>query len=239
MSSFGPLHRLSFVLVSFTIVMAACQSDSLAPGRRARLLRDGVSRAESLAAISIRSRARPSFLLDPDPLCALVWDDPNDVVGCVMSTPQVTPDDPWLLHSGGIYETAQTDPIHIKFDGPIHGVSIVSTGALKCTGSIGRLVGYFNGDPVDSAVNQLADPDDCGEDDVTFGVVGGLMATTAIDSLIIEGVGPWTFDVSGVPGGRALLRYTVNFAPGWACSGTATAMMKASPSIQRCQSRGA
>lgn len=34
---------------------------------------------------------------------------------------------------------------------------------------------------------------------------------TVIDRLVIEGVDPWQFSVTGVPGGRALLEYVVTF----------------------------
>jgi hypothetical protein len=86
-----------------------------------------------------------------------------------------------------------------------------STGALKCSGSsLGALVGYRNGVQVARASNRLTDPNDCGEDDVTYGVTGQFPSNVAVDNLVIEGVEPWTFDVFGSPG-RARLDYTVTF----------------------------
>lgn len=86
-------------------------------------------------------------------------------------------------------------------------------GALKCSGaSIGRMIGYRRGVEVVNAPNVLINPSDCGADDVTFGVRGQVPANVAVDSLVIEGPDPWTFDVQG-PTGRARLDYTITYDP--------------------------
>jgi hypothetical protein len=119
-----------------------------------------------------------------------------------------------LYHSGGIYEPAQTAPIHIGFPATVRGVTLESTGALKCTGTYGRMLGYRDGTQVTQADNVLANPSDCGWDDVTYGVQGALQVDVDIDSLVIEGVDPWTFEVEGAPnGGRALLQYMIRYQP--------------------------
>ncbi len=71
------------------------------------------------------------------------------------------------------------------------------------------MVGFRDGVQVTEAANVLIVAD-CGEDDVTFGVRGDLLAEVAIDRLVIEGVNPWVFLVFGLTG-RALLRYTVQY----------------------------
>lgn len=145
-------------------------------------------------------------MLGDDGPCTIDFWDPGAISGCAMSVPSVTPE-PWLEHSGGIYEPAQTDPISIKFAGPVQGVTIQSSGALKCGGSsLGRLIGFRNGSQVADVANWITDPEDCGEDDVTWSVSGALDSATTIDSLVIEGVDPWQFTVLGQSGGRALLR---------------------------------
>jgi hypothetical protein len=133
---------------------------------------------------------------------------------------------PWLEHSGtgpGLPqddgELPQRDPISIKFDGTVRGVTLESGGALKCTGFLGRMIAYRNRVEVARADNQLIEPEDCGEDDVTFGIQGQLPAGTDLDSLVIQGVDPWTFEVFGECCGRARLNYTVHYvaAPALAC----------------------
>lgn len=172
MSSSMSACRAAYVSLAVVIVVTACRSDSLAPHRQIRPMRDGVSRAESLA-VTVRAGQLQSALLDNE-ICTIKHDNPGEILGCTMLLPQVTPSDPWLEHSGGIYEPEQTAPISIKLDGPVYGVSLQSTGALKCSGSsIGRVVGYRNGVQVEDAANVLTDPSDCGGDDVTFGVTGG------------------------------------------------------------------
>jgi len=219
MCSSRSAYRLACVSGALLVAMiAACRSDSVAGNRRLRAMRDGVSRAESLAARGRLGRAR-ALLLDVE-TCTIQDGDPDDIEGCTMSVPGVSPSDPWLEQSGGIYEPAQTDPISIKFSGPVHFVALVSDGALKCSGaSIGRVVGYLGGSQVASVPNALTDSTDCGEDDVTFGVTGGLDSNAVVDSLVIQGVDPWTFDVEGASG-RALLNYTITFVAGWPCGGS-------------------
>jgi len=151
------------------------------------------------------------MLLDPSDVCTIDHWNPGSV-DCETTVPQVTPASPWLQHSGGIYETAQTSPISITFAEPVLGIALSSSGALKCSGaSIGSVVGYRSGLQVDSLPNSLADSTDCGWDDVTYGVVGGLDPNTVVDSVVVHGVDPWQFSVNGVCCGRALLNYTVEF----------------------------
>src|SRR5262245_22460357 len=203
--------RASVISLLAVIELAACRDDVLAPRRQPGTLRDGVTRAESLA---LKAPTRPSRSLRlVDETCVIQHSNPGAILGCTMAVPQVAPSNPWLQHSGGIYEPPQTAPISIKFPGAVHGVSLQSTGALKCSGSsLGRLIGYRNGAQVDTARNRLTDPSDCGSDDVTFGVTGGLSPSTVVDSLVIQGVNPWTFLVFGSTG-RARLDYTITFVP--------------------------
>ncbi len=80
------------------------------------------------------------------------------------------------------------------------------------------MVGFRDGVQVTQADNVLIDPSDCGDDDVTYEVQGQLPPDVAIDSLVVEGVDPWTFDVLGNCCGRALLKYTIQFSA--ACADT-------------------
>ena len=146
--------------------------------------------------------------------CTLVWTAPGAVSGCSAPVPAVVPAVPWLQHSGQAVdpgEIEQREPINIKFPGTVVAVTLSSTGALKCSGTLGRMVGYRNNVQVVQADNVLIEPSDCGEDDVTYGVQGQLPPDVDIDSLVIEGVDPWTFEVLGNCCGRARLNYTIQY----------------------------
>jgi len=207
----------AYALLAGMVMLTACGSESLPPVPQARLsLRDGVSRAESLSVqgkLAMSSVAGPAALLTAGS-CTIRYGEPGQISGCTAPVPQVVPSSPWLQHSGGIYEPPQTAPIKIRFAGDVHGITMQSAGALKCSGSsIGAMVGYRNGVQVVQASNWLTNPSDCGADDVTFGVTGQFPLNVVIDSLVILGVDPWTFDVFGQQG-RARLDYTVTFTPG-------------------------
>src|SRR5262245_11458031 len=116
MLSFKSVCRASILSLLIVIALAACRSDVLAPS-----LRDGVTRAESLA-VKARGRASRSVRLD-DGTCIISHDNPGAILGCTMAMPQVAPADPWLEHSGGIHEPPQTAAISIIFPTTVHGVA--------------------------------------------------------------------------------------------------------------------
>lgn len=96
----------------------------------------------------------------------------------------VVPDVPWLQHSGQAVDPGEIEqrlPISIKFSGTVRSVTLSSTGALKCSGTLGRMVGFRDAAQVAQADNVLIDPADCGEDDVTYGVQGQLPPDVDID----------------------------------------------------------
>ena len=135
--------------------------------------------------------------------------------GCNAPVPTVAPAVPWLVHDGealGPGEIEQRDSIHIGFGVPVKGLTLTSTGALNCSGTLGTLIGYRHDTLVAEADNALTDPADCGSDDVTFGVTGQFPPDSVIDSLVIVGVDPWTFPVFNLTG-RAWLKYTLTYAP--------------------------
>jgi hypothetical protein len=99
------------------------------------------------------------------------------VSGCSALVPAVVPTVPWLQHSGQAVDSGeieQREPISIAFAGTVRAVTLSSTGALNCSGTLGRMVGFRHGVEVARADNVLIDPSDCGADDVTFGVQGQL-----------------------------------------------------------------
>ena len=152
-----------------------------------------------------------------DEACTLTYSSPGQVIGCAGPVPLVVPSTPWLEHSGmadgtpsDIGELPQRQPIHITFPRPAYGISLSSTGVLKCTGYYGRTIGYLRGVEVARADNALINAADCGEDDLTYGVRSQFPANVEIDALVVEGVDPWVFTVSGVTA-RALLRYTITY----------------------------
>lgn len=193
-------------------LMLGCGSESESPTATAQLaLRDGVSRTDSIAygALSPREAA----LTTSGQICTLSYNSPGMVANCGEPVPAVVPASPWLQHGGGIFDS-QRNPISITFAGAVRGITMESTGALKCSGaSLGRMIGYRSGVQVVNVENALIDPSDCGADDVTFGVRGQVPASVAVDHLVIEGPDPWTFDVQGETGGRASLYYTITYDP--------------------------
>ena len=208
------LRGTTVVLVA-ALVLTGCGPEPVRPDR-ARSLADGVTRAESLATMDQLGGARTVAPASSDEhTCTLKWEAPDSVIGCGSAVPAVVPPVPWLQHSGQARdpgEIEQREPIHITFpDTAVWAITLTSTGALKCTGTYGRLVGFRDGVQVTQADNALIDPSDCGEDDVTIGVQGQLPPDVHIDSLVIEGVDPWQFAVLGECCGRALLKYTIQF----------------------------
>ncbi len=190
------------------ILLQGCGSESRTPTAvAARLsLKDGVSRADSLEI--------GRSLRDPTPgeACVLSYSAPGTVSNCAEPVPLVEPASPWLQHGGGIFDS-QRLPISIAFSGVVRDITLESTGALKCSGaSLGRIIGYRSGVEVVNVENALIEPADCGADDVTFGIRGQVPASVAVDSLVIEGPDPWTFDVQGLSG-RASLYYTISYNP--------------------------
>lgn len=206
-------HCLLFLAVAVT----ACDSGTLQPDSTllARLA-DGVSPAESLAiGNQLAAQTTAAATSSTNQTCTLAWSAPGTIADCRAPLPTVVPTVPWLQHSGEARDPGEIeyrDPIHIVFADSVYGITLSSTGALKCTGTYGRLVAFRNGVQVAEADNALIDPTDCGADDVTYGVRGNLPPAIQIDSLVIEGVNPWTFPVFGECCGRALLKYTIQFS---------------------------
>ncbi|HEX5436130.1 MAG TPA: hypothetical protein VFW98_03150 [Gemmatimonadaceae bacterium] len=208
------------------VFLGACSKDLPPAPHALGDLRDGVTPAESLAILSQGDSTQPGdstttsptalpLTAPPSETCTITWTAPNSVAGCSAPVPTVVPAVPWLAQDGealGGDEIEQRDPISIHFGAPVKGLTLTSTGALNCSGSLGMLIGYRNGAEVAEAPNALTDPADCGSDDVTFGVTGQFPAGDVIDSLVIVGVDPWTFPVSNLTG-RALLRYTLTYQP--------------------------
>ncbi len=178
------LRGTTVVLVA-AIALTGCGSEPVRPDR-ARVLADGVTRAESLATMDQLGGARTVAPASSDEhTCTLKWEAPDSVIGCGSAVPAVVPPVPWLQHSGQARdpgEIEQREPIHITFpDTAVWAITLTSTGALKCTGTYGRLVGFRDGVQVTQADNALIDPSDCGEDDVTIGVQGQLPPDVHID----------------------------------------------------------
>ncbi len=222
------------VALAAALLLTGCASEPLRP-ERTRSLADGVTRAESLAIMGQLGAARSVATASSDEqTCTLKWEVPDSVIGCGSPVPAVVPPVPWLQHSGQAVdpgEIEQREPIHITFpDTAVWAITLTSTGALKCTGTYGRLVGFHDGVQVTQADNVLIDPSDCGSDDVTFGVQGQLPSDAHIDSLVIEGVDPWTFEVLGNCCGRALLKYTIQFTV--ACHDTVCTIIAEYPTYQ-------
>lgn len=226
--------RSSVAALVSLIVLTACAEETLRPDRGSRSLADGVTPAESLAMMDQPGRTRVEMVSSTfDEACTLRWDIPDQMWFCSAPTPAVVPSEPWLQHNGEARnpgEIEQRAPIHISFVDQVHTVNLTSTGALKCTGTHGRMVGFRGGVQVVQVNNTLIDPADCGEDDVTYGVRGQLSAGVHIDSLIIEGVDPWTFTVDGMSG-RALLKYTIDFQY-VACDDTVRAIIEEYQTLQ-------
>lgn len=224
---FWNVQLRSSVALAAALLLTGCASEPLPPERTGSLA-DGVTRAESLAILVQLGAPRTAAMTSSDEhTCTLKWEAPDSVIGCGSSVPAVVPPVPWLQHSGQAVdpgEIEQREPIHIAFaDTAVWGITLTSTGALKCTGTHGRMVGFRDGVQVTQADNVLIDPSDCGADDVTHGVQGQLPPDVHIDSLVIEGVDPWTFEVLGNCCGRALLKYTIQFVV--ACHDTVSAII--------------
>jgi hypothetical protein len=213
---FPPCPRLPAAVATLvvTVAVTACHSEPLRPGGPS--LADGVTRAESLAILGPSGVAVATALVATDEnACGLRWSAPDRVLWCGSRVPAVLPRVPWLEHSGRAVEPGEIEqrvPIRIAFaDTTVWEVALTGTGAVKCSGRLGRMVGFRNGVVVARVENTLIDPGDCGSDDLTYGVSGRLPADVRIDSLVIEGVDPWTFTVLGACCGRARLRYDLRF----------------------------
>lgn len=209
-------HGTAWAL-AFAVVLGGCRREIPSAPPLASALRDGVTQAESLAVQRQHEGAtgRPSLSTESAGTCTIAWSAPDSVSGCNAPVPTVAPAVPWLVHDGealGPGEIEQRDSIHIGFGVPVKGLTLTSTGALNCSGTLGTLIGYRHDTLVAQAENALTDPADCGSDDVTFGVTGQFPPDSVIDSLVIVGVDPWTFPVFNLTG-RAWLKYTLTYEP--------------------------
>lgn len=224
----------SSAALAAALLLTGCVSEPVRPDP-SRTLANGVTRAESLAIMGqLRASWAAATTSSDENACTLTWQAPDSLRQCGSSVPGVVPRVPWLQHSGQARdpgEIEQREPINIAFgDTAVWAITLTSTGALKCTGTYGRLVGYRDGVQVTQADNVLIEPGDCGADDVTYGVQGQLPPDVHIDSLVIEGVDPWTFEVLGECCGRALLKYTIQFAV--ACHDTVRTIIAEYPTYQ-------
>ena len=213
----GSRQRGTAWAFAFAAVLGGCRGEMPPAPQLASALRDGVTQAESLAVQRQHQGAtgRPSLSTESAGTCTIAWSAPDSVSGCNAPVPTVAPAVPWLVHDGealGPGEIEQRDSIHIGFGLPVKGLTLTSTGALNCSGTLGTLIGYRHDTLVAEADNALTDPADCGTDDVTFGVTGQFPPDSVIDSLVIVGVDPWTFPVFNLTG-RAWLKYTLTYAP--------------------------
>lgn len=197
------------------VLLAACGKE-LPPAPQLRGdLSDGVTPAESLAIGSRMGSPTVAAATSSGQTCTLDWSDPNMVLGCSAPLPAVMPLVPWLEQSGQAVDSGEIEyrgPITIAFPTIVRGLTLSSTGAVSCSGTFGQMIGFRHGVQVAQEDNTLIDPNDCGADGVTYGVQGQLPPDADIDSLVIEGVDPWTFMVDTLMG-RALLQYTVTYEP--------------------------
>jgi hypothetical protein len=215
MSPSGTPRRLPAAAFAAAVLLVACEVEPLQPYSSVSVRLAGASPAESLAIIAqVGGWPPPGTLTELQSMtiasagetCTLTYTSPNSVSGCTEPVPSVAPPSPWagrwLYHSGGIHEPEQREPIHITFPTTVRGITLVSTGALKCSGTLGRMRGFRDGVQVAQADNELIDPEDCPPDDVTYGVMGSLPPYVVIDSLVIDGVDPWTLHRPGLAGTR-------------------------------------
>jgi hypothetical protein len=106
----------------------------------------------------------------------------------------------------------QQSPITVTFDtlAPPKTVVVSGSGALLCNETMGTVTAFdATGDPVATVDLVPIDPSDCGEDNITFGGTGTLTSTSAIDSIVIDPMSPFTFPVQGGGTGVASAFYTV------------------------------
>jgi hypothetical protein len=165
------------------------------------------------AALAQFPRAEPLRAPLTPQSCTLQADAPGRVLGCKLPVPHVTPDNPWMQHSGEARdpgERTQRAPILVDFGRVVSGVRLKSRGALQCSKDLGRIIAFRGGREVASAPNVLQSPEDCGDDNVTSGIRSGLRTDLEVDCIAIVGVDPWTFDVHGQHG-RARLQYTLEY----------------------------
>jgi hypothetical protein len=138
-----PRHGRSIALVS-AMVVTGCVSDSPPAPPPVVSLRDGVTRAESLA---FKRQPSPARVANAASLtgvtCSLSYLRANEVGACNSPVPAVNPAVPWLYHSGQAVDPGEIEqrlPINIKFPSAVRTVTLSSTGALSCTGTFGRMV---------------------------------------------------------------------------------------------------
>lgn len=198
-------------LLVAALLLVGCGPDATSPPVSPELaLRDGVSPADSIALGAHGSRLVAANLSGV--VCELRSTEFFEVLFCGEPLPVVTPTTHWLRHSGGIFEAEQRVPISITFNKPVHSITLSGIGALRCSGSLGRIIGHRNGVEVVNVSNVLTNPEDCGEDDISFAVAGAVPANIAVDHILIEGPEPWTFPV-GTETGRARLDYSITYDP--------------------------
>ena len=92
----------------------------------------------------------------------------------------------------------QREPLDVRFDSAVTGVSIYGLGAFKCyTGQYGRLTAYVAADQIVASVDlQMRNVSDCGQDSITFGAYGTVSGTSQpIRRVLIEPPQPWHWDV--------------------------------------------
>jgi hypothetical protein len=103
---------------------------------------------------------------------------------------------------------AQPLTISATLNGPVNSVTVVGSGAIRCTGSYGTLIGYDKAGSVLGAVAlSLIDPSDCGSDDITGGASATLTVSQGnIARFDITPMSPLVFYVAG----RASASYSVS-----------------------------
>lgn len=204
------------ILLLLMVGVAACNAESTLPGAEApRDYRNGVASRDS---VSLRPRTVASLLPEfPDDAgaCYVQW----NVVGttnCSTIAVSESPSTPRLEHRG--HPSFYHDSVYtVEFPDtlPVYNVRVVGTGAMKCDAYLGGVVAYDTTDvEIGEWEGELIEPEDCGEDDVTFGASTRTIRGTLISRIEIVPPDPMAFDVvvEGITyQGYVTQRYTIYF----------------------------
>jgi hypothetical protein len=133
--------------------------------------------------------------------------DTGPGTGCGV-TVEVSPASPFLRQSS--LDPVQTGPITVVFSKPVSNVRVSGSGAISCNHFVGALVGYDSaGTETARQSLTLIDPEDCGDDGVTFGAQAAL-AGGPFRKVVIEPMSPFQFPVFDLTG-NSTAEYTLSF----------------------------
>lgn len=190
---------LAGAVVDSTVVRAALHANQTSLG----FGRASGQQASSISASTVATSGT-------DVVCRINSSDTAPMPGCAATTVFLPAGSHCATNCEELNRAVTTETIHVAFATPVYQLSLATSPVVLCSGTLPTATFRDStGAAVGVIAFALAQPDDCGADDVT-GYLTVVTFPGPVSSLEISPPSPWTWNVTGVDG-RAYVNYGLTY----------------------------